>query len=38
MIKTKALEYEYSDGTRALENINIDLNKGDVIEIGRAHV
>ena len=33
MIKTQALEYEYPDGTRALKNINIDLNKGNVIGI-----
>lgn len=33
MIKVDSLEYEYEDGTKALKNINIDLNKGNVIGI-----
>lgn len=33
MIKTESLEYEYEDGTQALKNINIDLNRGNVIGI-----
>ncbi len=33
MIEVKDLYYEYEDGTRALKNISIDGNKGDVIGI-----
>lgn len=33
MINVDSLEYEYEDGTKALQNINIDLNKGNVIGI-----
>ncbi|WP_425446739.1 energy-coupling factor ABC transporter ATP-binding protein [Dethiothermospora halolimnae] len=33
MIKTKDLTYIYEDGTRALDNINVDLNKGNIIGI-----
>lgn len=33
MIKIEALEYEYEDGTKALKDINIDLNRGNVIGI-----
>ncbi len=33
MIKVESLGYEYGDGTKALENINMDLDKGNVIGI-----
>lgn len=33
MIKIKELEYKYEDGTKALNNINLDLDKGNVIGI-----
>ncbi len=33
MIEVDSLEYEYEDGTKALKNINIDLDKGNVIGI-----
>ena len=33
MIKVKSLLYKYEDGTKALHNINIDLNKGSIIGI-----
>ncbi len=31
MIKTKNVSYIYEDGTQALKNVNIDLNKGRII-------
>lgn len=33
MIKIDSLEYNYEDGTRALNNINFDLQKGNVIGV-----
>ena len=33
MIKIQGLEYLYEDGTKALKDINMDLNKGNVIGI-----
>ena len=33
MIKTESLVYKYEDGTKALNNINLDLEKGNVIGI-----
>lgn len=33
MIKIKGLEYLYEDGTKALNNINMDLNRGNVIGV-----
>lgn len=33
MVKIESLEYEYSDGTKALKDINIDLSKGNVVGI-----
>ncbi|HLR22068.1 MAG TPA: ATP-binding cassette domain-containing protein [Tissierellaceae bacterium] len=33
MIKIKNLDYKYEDGTKALENININTNKGNIIGI-----
>lgn len=33
MLKTNNLFYEYEDGTKALNNINIDISKGKVIGI-----
>ena len=33
MIKVNGLEYLYEDGTRALKDINIDLNKGNIIGV-----
>lgn len=33
MIKVDSLEFKYEDGTSALKDINIDLNKGNVIGI-----
>lgn len=33
MIKIESLEYEYSDGTIALKDVNIDLDKGNVIGV-----
>ena len=31
MIKIKNLHYEYEDGTKALQDINIDMDKGKII-------
>lgn len=33
MIKIESLEYEYNDGTVALKDINMDLDKGNVIGV-----
>jgi len=33
MIKVESLEYKYEDGTKALKNVNIDLDKGNIIGI-----
>lgn len=33
MIKVDSLEYQYEDGTKVLNNINIDLSKGNIIGI-----
>lgn len=33
MIKTKNLYYEYEDGTKALQNINLDTSKGKIIGV-----
>lgn len=33
MIKVESLQYKYEDGTMALQDINIDLNKGSIIGI-----
>ena len=33
MIKIKNLHYEYEDGTKALQDINIDMDKGKIIGI-----
>lgn len=33
MIKIDSLEYSYGDGTKALKNINLDLEKGNVIGV-----
>lgn len=33
MIRIKGLEYLYEDGTKALNNIDMDLNKGNVIGV-----
>ncbi len=33
MIRIESLEFEYEDGTKALENINIDLDKGNIVGI-----
>lgn len=33
MIKIDALDYIYEDGTKALDNIHMDLDKGDVIGV-----
>ncbi|MBU5676552.1 ATP-binding cassette domain-containing protein [Alkaliphilus sp. MSJ-5] len=33
MIKVESLEFKYEDGTKALDNINIDLNKGKTIGV-----
>lgn len=33
MIKTESLEYGYEDGTQALKDINLDLDRGNVIGI-----
>ena len=33
MIKIESLEYKYEDGTKALNNINLNLEKGNVVGI-----
>lgn len=33
MIKLESLEYSYEDGTKALNNINLDLEKGHIIGV-----
>lgn len=33
MIRIESLEFEYEDGTKALKNINIDLDKGNIVGI-----
>ncbi len=37
MIKVEALEFKYEDGTKVLDNINIDLNKGKIVGIVGAN-
>lgn len=37
MIKIESLEYQYEDGTEALKNINLDLEKGNTIGVVGAN-
>ena len=38
VLEIKQLGKTYSDGTRALSNVSLDVGAGEIIEIGRAHV
>lgn len=37
MIEVKSLDYRYQDGTKALDQVNMDLNKGRIIGLAGAN-